>query len=119
MRSVWWLLVVVALGGSACASDDSAGTAWAIVKVEIRDGPALASICIDSICREFDPAAQVRTGEFSAYVESGTTFEVLRVSEAAGEGASGGSPVNGCMLLELDSESGSFVGGCGVTPVDG
>jgi hypothetical protein len=85
------VLALLAVGIAGCGSDDDEAAGWAIVKVEIVDGPALASICIDSICQEFDPDSPVRSGEFSAYVEPRSTFEVLRVGEPSGEGASGGS----------------------------
>jgi len=103
---------LVALGPAACASDDQDPAGWAIVKVESLDGRSLASICIDERCKRFDAASQVRSGEFSAFVERGTRFEVLRVGDSAGEGASGGSPVGGCVLLELASDSSALIGGC-------
>jgi hypothetical protein len=116
MKSLRWVVAALAVGLSSCGSADRVESGWAIVKVEILDGPALASICIDTDCRDFDPGADVRTGEFSAYTATGTVFEVRRVGESIGEGASGGAPVGGCMLVVLETDSGSFVGGCNVPP---
>ncbi len=109
-------IALITAGVVGCGGDDDEGAGWAIVKVEILDGPSLASICIDSICTEFDPDRDVRTGEFSAFVEPETTFQVRRVGDPSDEGATGGSPVGGCMLLRLEIDAGTFVAGCDVPP---
>ncbi len=110
------LVTLLAVGGAACTSDDTQDAGWAIVKVEILSGPPLASICIDSMCRDFDQDDAFQTGEFSAFVQAGTRFEVLQLGAGMGEGASGPSPVGGCVLLELDTETASFIGGCNAPP---
>ena len=115
MRSVL-IVAVIAAGSAACGPDDDDEIGWAIVKVEITDGAALSSICIDSNCEEFEPDRAVRRGEFSAYVDPGSTYEVLRVGETRGNGASGDSPVRGCMLLRLGFDSGEFITNCDVPP---
>lgn len=112
------LTLAVAVGATACSNDSSPTSGWAIVKVEVLDGPPLTAICIDSICEEFDQAADVRRGEFSAFVDVGTRFQVLREGDPDGEGASAGSPVGGCTLVRLAAGSTDFVGGCDVEPAD-
>ncbi len=115
IRSVL-ILALIAVGLAGCGSGDDEAVGWAIVKVEIIDGATLASICIDSICQEFEPDSAVRRGEFSAYVDPRSTYEVLRVGETSGNGASGNSPVGGCMLLRLGIDAGEFVTNCDVPP---
>lgn len=109
----------LAMCPTACGSGDTSESGWAIVKVDIVEGPTLASICIDGTCRNFDPDSDVRTAEFSAYVDSGTIFEVIRVGESPDGGATGPSPVGGCMLVELEQESARFVAGCDAPPDNG
>jgi hypothetical protein len=119
MKHLIVLLTVAAMatGITACSDDPAPAAGWAIVKVEILDGSTLTAICIDANCQEFDPADEVRTAEFSAFVDVGTEFEVRRVGDTDG-GAIGSSPVGGCMLVRLTADAGEFVGGCGVPPPD-
>lgn len=101
-------LALVALAG--CSGDDGGPEeGWAIVKVDLEEDSApLASICIGDECRTFDQADDVRRAEFSALVTQGATFEVTVVGQT--DGASGGAPVGGCILVRDGSQ---FIAGCG------
>jgi hypothetical protein len=92
------LAVAVATG---CGGDGDADAEWTTVRVTVADGvAALTSICIDDECRRFDPADEVRTAEFAAFVGPGATFEILQTGHGD-SGAGGTAQVGGCMLVEI------------------
>lgn len=110
-------LLLLTVGAAACSDAATPTEGWAIVKVEIVDGPPLTAICIGSVCRDFDPIDDVRVGEYSAYTTTDSTIEVRREGEEVGDGATmSGSAVGGCILVRMTADAVEFVGGCEAPP---
>jgi hypothetical protein len=103
-------LAVTAVVG--CGGDDDGDAEWTTVRVTVADGvAALSSICIDDECRRFDPADEVRTAEFAAFVGPDPTFEILQTGQGD-SGAGGTVQAGGCMLVEITAARTDF-GDCG------